>query len=446
MPAPRYLLSVAVAIAAPLSCQTDWTLLSPLAAPPAFTAHATAYYLLTDTTVLFGGTTGGVRYDETWLWNGSDWSLATPATTPPARVAHSMVYDPNRGRLVMFGGIPAGGGLLGDTWEWDGTDWIQMNPVNTPAARRSHPMAFLPSRGTVILFGGYDTADLNDTWEWDGTDWTQITTANSPPARRATDMAYDPVSDTIILFSGYLQGNDTWSFDGTDWTQLAPANLPPARYDHTMVTDIVRERIVMFGGTGVADTWEWDGADWLQRTPATLPVARYDTYLSYDWVREEILMFGSVSTSETWRYAVTNSATFTTAGQGCAGSTGQAPTVSSTKRPWLGETFTVDVSPVPANTVGLMLYGLSDTSSAIWGALPTSLTALGLPGCMLQVDPVIIDAFFANGTVATWNRPLPNNPALLGGKIYCQGAALDPTANAFGAVVANYGTMTLGGK
>lgn len=428
-----------------VTAQTDWTLLTPPTSPPPYTAHAMAYFLPTDTTVLFGGATGAGRSDLTWVWDGSDWTQAAPANVPPARVAHTLVYDEGRARLVMFGGISAFGSVLGDTWEWDGFDWTQMSSSNAPSPRRSHCMAYLPSRGTVVLFGGYTSADQSDLWEWDGIDWSQITTSNSPPARRAGDMAYDPTTGGLLLFSGYQQTNDTWLFDGTDWQQLTPQNAPPARYDHSMVGDTVRGRVVLFGGGPPSDTWEWDGAEWLQRTPATLPAPRYDTYLAYDLVREEVLMFGSVSQTETWRYAVTNSASFATAGAGCAGTVG-TPALSSVQRPWVGETFTVQISPVPANGIGLMLYGLSDTVSPSFGPLPTSLAPLGLPGCDLQVDPALIDLFVATGTVATWSRPLPNTPPLLGGKIYCQGAALDPGANAFGAVVANYGVMTIGGK
>lgn len=442
---PIHVAMLAVTGLSHVLAQTDWTLLAPATAPVAFTAHAMVYHLPSDRTVLFGGVYAGVRYNETWLWDGAAWAQAFPATVPPARVAHAMAYDAARGRLVMFGGIPAGGGLLGDTWEWDGVDWQLMQPVNSPSPRRSQPMAFDPVRNTVVLWGGYSTADLNDMWEWNGIDWTPIVTANSPSPRRASDMAWDPVGNGILLFSGYLQTNDTWFFDGTNWLQQFPATSPSARFDHSMVTDPVRGRIVMFGGPGAADQWEWNGTTWLNRTPATLPSARSDTYLAYDLVREQVLMFGSSATPETWRYAVTQNASFVISGAGCAGSLGIAPSIASSERPWLGEVFDVDVGPVPNNTIGLMIYGLSDTTSSL-GPLPASLATLGMPGCTLQVDPALIDAFLAVGNTARWSRPIPDVPVLLGGQIFCQGAALDPAANPFGLIVANHGTMVLGGK
>jgi hypothetical protein len=444
MLAPRLLVLAATGLS-PLLAQTNWTLLAPATSPPAFTAHVMAYHLPSDRTVLFGGTFAGVRYDQTWLWDGTTWTQAAPANVPPARVAHAIAYDEARGRLVMFGGIPAGGGLLADTWEWDGVDWQLMTSLNTPPARRSHPMAWHPLRGTVVLWGGYSTFDLNDTWEWNGMDWSPIVTTNSPAPRRASDMAWDPVSQGLLLFSGYLQGNDTWLFDGTNWLLQSPVNVPPSRYDHSMVTDAARQRIVMFGGPGIADQWEWNGTNWLQRTPATLPAARSDTYLAYDWLREEVLMFGSSPTPETWRYAVTQPATFTTSGSGCPGTLATAPAVSTADRPWLGEVFTVDVSPVPANTIGLMISGLSDTVSTL-GPLPLPLAAIGMPGCLLQVDPVLIDAFLAIGNTATWSLAIPNVATLLGQQIFSQGGALDIGANPLGLIVADHGTLTLGGK
>ena len=86
-----------VALLAPaLVAQTDWTQLTPSNTPFAFTAHAMAYHLPSDTTVLFGGTVGGVRYNETWLWNGSDWTQAAPATVPRQPLCTAATASPSR--------------------------------------------------------------------------------------------------------------------------------------------------------------------------------------------------------------------------------------------------------------------------------------------------------------------------------------------------------------
>ncbi|MFK7741023.1 MAG: hypothetical protein AB8H80_11940 [Planctomycetota bacterium] len=71
---------------------------------------------------------------------------------------------------------------------------------------------------------------------------------------------------------------------------------------------------------------------------------------------------------------------------------------------------------------------------------------LGLPRCSLQVDPTLIDAFLATGSIATLHLGMPNDPLLLNNTIYCQGADLDASANAFGAIVADSSTLQIGTK
>lgn len=281
------------------------------------------------------------------------------------------------------------------------------------------------------------------------TSWTLLSPATSPLPLTAHAMSYHLPSNATILFGGVYAGlrrNQTWSFDGTDWTQLTPATTPPARYDHAMVTDLSRNRIVMFGSTTTNDTWEWDGFDWINRSNASAPSTRYDTYLAYDWVREEVTMYGSSPTAETWRYAPDNSASFTVLGQSsCPGSNGQPVTVSGTDRPWLGETFDISLSNLPTNGIGLMVLGLSDTVSAL-GPLPAPLDAIGMTGCLLQVDLLILDVVLATGSNGLWTLPIPNNPVLAATEFFAQGGALDLPANTFGITVGNYGHAVLGAK
>ena len=92
-----------------------------------------------------------------------------------------------------------------------------------------------------------------------------------------------------------------------------------------------------------------------------------------------------------------------------------------------------------------MVSGLSDTTSPL-GPLPASLAAIGMPGCELQVDPVIIDAVLATGSSASWTLNIPNDPLLLGQQVFSQCGALDIGANAAGLTTGNYGVALIGGK
>ena len=74
------------------------------------------------------------------------------------------------------------------------------------------------------------------------------------------------------------------------------------------------------------------------------------------------------------------------------------------------------------------------------------LAALGMPGCMLQVDALIIDAVFATGTSATWTLNIPVDPTLLTQQFFSQCGAFDIGVNAANLTVGNYCAATIGGK
>jgi pimeloyl-ACP methyl ester carboxylesterase len=63
-------------------------------------------------TVLFGGFPS---YGGTWEWNGSSWTQV--GTNGPTRWSHAMAYDSARARVVLFGGS-SGSVRMNDTWEW----------------------------------------------------------------------------------------------------------------------------------------------------------------------------------------------------------------------------------------------------------------------------------------------------------------------------------------
>ena len=94
-----------------------------------------------------------------------------------------------------------------------------------------------------------------------------------------------------------------------------------------------------------------------------------------------------------------------------------------------------------------VVLGLSDTTSAL-GPLPLNLAILGMPGCLLQVDPAassFVSGAFGSGS-AVWSLPLPNSARLLGQQFFVQGGVFDPTANAGGFTVSNAGACVIGGK
>jgi hypothetical protein len=55
-----------------------------------------AYDSKRERTVLFGGSAGNVKFNDTWEWDGDNWTQVAD-TGPSARGGHAMAYDSNRG-------------------------------------------------------------------------------------------------------------------------------------------------------------------------------------------------------------------------------------------------------------------------------------------------------------------------------------------------------------
>ena len=123
-------------------------------------------------------------------------------------------------------------------------------------------------------------------------------------------------------------------------------------------------------------------------------------------------------------------------GVGCLGGAGLL-TLSCATRPSPGAFLQYQLfGPVNTPGVAVLTIGLSNQSyNGI--PLPVDLAAVGAPGCWLlnSLDVTATGAVVANQ--ATFQVPLPANPAIVGVRMWSQGAAFDPTRNAFGMVVSN---------
>lgn len=127
-----------------------------------------------------------------------------------------MAFDAARGVTVLFGGWTSNGLRFNDTWTWDGSVWTQV-ATEGPSPRAEPKMTYDSTRGVIVLYGGIDDqpGSRDDTWEWDGTRWTQVAIAG-PPQRISPDMAYDSRRQAVILFGGSPDGRtflgDTWEY------------------------------------------------------------------------------------------------------------------------------------------------------------------------------------------------------------------------------------------
>lgn len=132
-------------------------------------------------------------------------------------------------------------------------------------------------------------------------------------------------------------------------------------------------------------------------------------------------------------------APFTAFGAGCPGAVGVpalAPAQGS--EPRLGLTLQLQVTSVPAGNIVALAFG---ASKDLWGTtpLPLDLSFLTMNGCSLFVSPEVLTSAVANGGLAEFPLLVPNDPALLGQKLYTQGFVQDPSANLLGVSASNAG-------
>lgn len=135
-------------------------------------------------------------------------------------------------------------------------------------------------------------------------------------------------------------------------------------------------------------------------------------------------------------------ASYVTGGAGCAGTNG-VPVIEAApfRLPWLNSPFTVDVKNLPLDPAK-PVFGLLAASKL---EPPLDLGVFGMAGCPLYVYTPVVMPLVKFGDTAEWTLPIPGSLALVNAKFYQQVFALDdPSVNALGAVVSNYGEATIG--
>ena len=117
------------------------------------------------------------------------------------------------------------------------------------------------------------------------------------------------------------------------------------------------------------------------------------------------------------------------------------PSLSSVGLPSLGSSYDIAVADALGGTFGVLASGLSDST---WsgGSLPAPLP--GAPGCMLLVDPVVLDAVVLSGVgTGSVSFAVPTSSGLIGTEIFHQWGILD-AVNALGVVMSNAGRASIG--
>lgn len=421
---------------------STWIQLKPTVNPP-YGSYWIAYDSLRCKAVLYGTAVHLFR-SETYEWDGNDWGWFPSSSSPAFGLLPAMAFAPFSKRTILFGARGTGA----ETWEWDGLAWTLRQPPSSPPPLSDHAMVCDTARRRVVLFGGLDWLSGpppkvgGDTWEWDGAAWTLCRPSSSPPARRKHGMVFDTARGLVVLFGGTdgsMAYSDTWEYDGNSWRPRQPPASPPARFGHGMAYDPNRGRTVLFGGDdgnqALLDTWEWDGTQWTKMSPFGSPSPLSYNRMAYVDHARQMLLVGAdfqLSGFYTWRYFNLPGA-FHLVGQGCLGSHGKVPGLSSSGPPRVFNIFRLDLANASPLAGSALLLGTGDPV--------LNLTPFGAPGCFAHSLPAAIFLYLPVGPGGTWNPPptfyIPLDPALLGGVFYAQTLLFDQAANPLGVITTN---------
>ena len=91
-----------------------------------------------------------------------------------------------------------------------------------------------------------------------------------------------------------------------------------------------------------------------------------------------------------------------------------------------------------ASPAFLMIAGTAPYTPAL------DLSAVGMPGCQLGLDMIVMDAVPQVNGGGQWALAIPNSSLFLGASIWHQAVALDPGVNALGLITSDTGEGVVG--
>jgi hypothetical protein len=355
--------------------------------------------------VLVGGqftSAGGIPADGlASVAFGTNWSAFGPGPMPGEPVL-AAVELPN-GNILAGGRINATfGGFLK---EWNGTSWSDFQsaspagPVECLLVRGSGASAEVLVGGSFAQIGGVTALGIA---RWDATNgWRDLNGGVSPPTVHA--MALMPNGDVVAGGSFNLVGFTLPSFVVTN-------NI--ARWDVAN------------------DVWTAFGSGTDGDVRALMLVAPDKLRVGGDFLAVD-------GRPSPWVASLVSSCppNVATVGSGCGPSTPLVLQPFLGSQPWINSNFQSFFTPLVANTVPVMVLGLTSPNvplSQVW--------ANGAPGCTLLASP---DLLFVM-TTPLHVLAIPNSPSLVGQSLFEQVVALDFSSSG-SSFASNALQLTFGG-
>ena len=298
------LLAIAVLFMTPVATAQEWNVLlggdkGPQPAP-ANAYQSVGYDPGSNRMIIFGGNSGSLNLNDTWVLDGADGTGASPkwihlnaSNLPPGMHSQAAAYDEVSNRLMVYGSC------LGFCLNLDDNVYVLSNanglggsptwqklviPGTHPLRRQSPTVVYDPGHNRLILFGGTngtggtDIRTYNDVWVLSNANgsggtpsWKQLQpAAGFWPSPRSNHIAvYDPVNNRMIVSMGLFQNGhcpggvcdlislgDTWVLTNANglenqspqWKALGTGAIS-ARQATSGVYDQTNNRLIVFGGT-----------------------------------------------------------------------------------------------------------------------------------------------------------------------------------------------------
>lgn len=389
-------------------------------------------------------TAGGVTANNIARWNGSNWAPLGTGTSGTWHDVLALTTLPN-GDLIAGGYFTSAGGLSANRIaRWNGSSWAPLGSGigGSPDAVVTG-LAILPN-GDVIAGGYFSTAggaSANNIARWNGSNWAPL---GSGISGDVYGLAVLPTGDLVAagMFSmaGGVIANNIASWNGSSWAPLGSGmNSLVGPVAIMSNGDLVAGGyFTTAGGVSANRIARWDGSSWAGIGTGMTGTGVYALAVTPG---NELVAggfftaAGGVPANHIARWTTTCTATAVPYGNGC-GSPALVLSPVANARPIIGTTAQASLSNIPS-TLAFVAGGWSQTQLGTF-TLPLSLASYGMPGCdLLQSTdasaPVVISA---SGT-GPFSLPVPNSSGLLGLKLYLQGWAYAPGANAGDMIVSN---------
>ena len=114
-------------------------------------------------------------------------------------------------------------------------------------------------------------------------------------------------------------------------------------------------------------------------------------------------------------------------------------TLNASAPPVLGTTIQLTTTDEPVlGGIGLLIFSVNPNPAGIPGIL------WGAPGCTAYVTTIDVTTVLISPVQMQFGLPIPNDPNIVGLKLGCQSAWIDPSQNAIGIVTSNLTELTMG--